>query len=54
MLDISPDLAVAVAPRRRKHRLVASALLNNSWTRDITSALTLPVLVQYIEVWQRL
>jgi hypothetical protein len=33
---------------------VASVLLNNNWTGDIIGALIVPVLIQYIDVWQRL
>jgi hypothetical protein len=33
---------------------VAQALAGNAWTKDITGALTLPVLMQYLQVWQAL
>jgi hypothetical protein len=54
LADIASDLTVAVASRHRKQCYVASALLNNNWTCDITGALTVPVLMQFIDVWERL
>jgi hypothetical protein len=52
--DIVQELMTTVAPRRRKRRSVACALCDNSWRRDITGALTVPVLLQYLDIWQHL
>jgi hypothetical protein len=42
----------AVAAWWWKQHSVASALNNNNWMLDITDALTVPVLLQYLDVWQ--
>jgi hypothetical protein len=46
----APDLIAAIATRVRRTRMVAEALHDNTWIRDIPGALTVPVLVQYIEL----
>jgi hypothetical protein len=34
--------------------MAALALLNHSWVQDITGALTIPIIIQYIEIHQQL
>jgi hypothetical protein len=43
-----------VAKRRHKQRSVAFVLANNAWAHDITGALTMLMLMQYIDLWERL
>jgi hypothetical protein len=50
----APDLFVAAHPRRRNSRTVAAALDQNTWLSDIIGALTLPVLLQYVEIRESL
>jgi hypothetical protein len=54
LADIASELRATVALRFHKRRSVACALRDNSWTRDITGALTVPILLQYLDVWRRL
>jgi hypothetical protein len=49
-----PELVAAVPLRLRKRRSVASALHGNAWARDVQGALTIPVLVQFLQLHQRL
>jgi hypothetical protein len=48
--DLAPELFAAVAPRRRRQCLVADALQDGAWIRGITGPLTVPVLIQYLEL----
>jgi hypothetical protein len=54
LADLAPDLVVAVSTTAKKHRTVASAMMDNAWIRDITGALTVPVIMQFIEIRQQL
>lgn len=45
------DLFLAVPPHIRATRTVASALADNSLVRDIRGALTVPVISQFLLVW---
>jgi len=49
--DIAPALLKAVPPLTRRKRTVAQGLPNNAWARDITGALTVQVLIDYLLVW---
>jgi hypothetical protein len=49
----APELFAAVAASRRRMRMVAQGLPNNAWIHDITRGLTVPVLIQYLELHQR-
>jgi hypothetical protein len=49
----APDLVVVVSARIRKSRSVQSALQGNTWIRDITGALTIPAIIQYIHLRER-
>jgi hypothetical protein len=48
---IAPDLVVVVAPRRHKTRLVSEALHNSTWISDISGALSVRALYQYVSIW---
>jgi hypothetical protein len=54
LADIALDLTVAVGAHHHKQRSVANAFHNNNWTRDITDALTISMLLQYLDMWHRL
>jgi hypothetical protein len=54
LADLAPDLVVAVSNNSRRRRTVASAMLNQAWVQDITGAPTILVIIQYIELYQRL
>nr|CAE02201.2 OSJNBa0095H06.7 [Oryza sativa Japonica Group] len=49
--SIAPDLLHVVPPRFRGSRTVATGLANNSWVGDIRGALTVPVISQFLLVW---
>jgi hypothetical protein len=51
---MAPDLVAAVPSRRHARRSVASALAGNAWVQDITGPRTVPVMVQYVQVRERL
>jgi hypothetical protein len=51
--ELAPDVLHAI-PGQRRHKMVAEALTNGSWICDITGALTIPVLAQYLQVRHRL
>ena len=54
LMDIAPCLCNAVGPRIRSKRTVAQALQGGQWIRDITGALTVQVLLEYLQfgtVW---
>jgi hypothetical protein len=44
------DLAPAISPGSRRRRTVAQGLANNTWIGDISGALTILVLIQYLEL----
>jgi hypothetical protein len=54
ILQLAPDLWNAVPPRIRKSRSVRDALSGRRWIRDITFARTVPVVVQYLRLWDYL
>jgi hypothetical protein len=49
-----PDLYATIPPKIRRTRTVAESLFVNAWIRDIKGALTAPVLVQYLELRNKL
>jgi hypothetical protein len=51
---LAPDLVRAVSARLRKRRTLVDGLANHVWTQDIKGALTVQVLVQFLEIRQRL
>ena len=51
ILDIASCLSNAVGANAKKQRTVAQALQNDRWIKDISEALTVPVLLQYLHIW---
>ena len=49
-----PCLCNMVGPRIRSKHTVAQALQGGQWISDITGALTVQVLLEYLQVWDRL
>ncbi|XP_066165904.1 uncharacterized protein [Oryza sativa Japonica Group] len=49
--SLAPDLLFAVPPRLHGSRKVASGLANNAWISDIRGALIVPVISQFLLVW---
>ena len=54
LIDLAPCLVNAVCGRIKKKRTVAQALQNKQWISDITGALIVQVLLEYLQVWDRL
>jgi hypothetical protein len=52
--DTAPNLVQVVPQRCRASRSVASALRNGSWIWDITGPRTVPVMIQYVQLRERL
>jgi hypothetical protein len=52
--DIAPRLFQTIPRRIAKRRTVQEALLNRRWTSDIKGALSVEVLVEYIQLWDLL
>jgi hypothetical protein len=50
---LAPNLCAAVHPRTRATRLVSEALQNDCWIRDISGALGMASLEQYVQLWER-
>jgi hypothetical protein len=48
--SIAPELWDSVPGHLRRRRMVASGLTGNAWIRDIVGALTVPVIVQYLQL----
>jgi len=51
LAEIAPNLFKTVPKRIVNRRTVAQALQNRSWVHDITGALTVEVLVDYLLIW---
>jgi hypothetical protein len=49
--EIAPCLFNAVGPRIAKCRTVVQGLANNTWVRDISGALTVQVILDFLLVW---
>jgi hypothetical protein len=54
LVGIAPDLTTVVVRCCRKQRSVALALANIAWACDIMGTLIVSVLMQYIDLWERL
>lgn len=52
--QLAPTLHETVSKRTRKGRTVSQALANRRWTQDIRGGLTSQVLVEYIDIWERM
>jgi len=53
-LCIALCLSKAVGSRAKKEHSVAEALTNNRWTMDISGALTMQVILEYLLIWDSL
>jgi len=51
LVDVAPSLCRVIGPRIKKTRTVAQALQANRWTKDISGALTVQVILDYLLVW---
>jgi hypothetical protein len=52
--EMAPNMVAAVSRRAIKTHRLALAMVNHAWIADITRALSIPVLVQYLELRQQL
>jgi hypothetical protein len=52
--EIAPLLFAAIPQRKRQKQTVQEALLGHTWTTDIQGALTMEIIVEYIQVWDLL
>ena len=52
--ELVPCLCYAVRAQVKKKRTVAEALQGDQWIQDISGALTVQVLLQYIQLWDRI
>jgi hypothetical protein len=48
--ELASDLLAVVPARRRPRRTVQSALVDNAWLSDVQGPLTVPVIMQYVQV----
>jgi hypothetical protein len=48
--NLAPELLTVVSVCRRKKWMVRSTLNGNAWLGDIVGPLTLPVIIQYIQI----
>jgi hypothetical protein len=51
--DLAPHLIQNIARRVVNKRTVAKALNNHKCVADIQGALTIPVLIEYVQVWTK-
>jgi hypothetical protein len=52
--QMAPELVVVVLEWKQKWQLLVSALDGEAWTGDISGALTMPALVQYLQIRSRI
>jgi len=51
LAELAPNVFRTVPKRVRKSRTIAQALQNRGWVQDIRGALTVQVLMEYLQVW---
>jgi hypothetical protein len=51
--NLAPDLLDTVPMCRRRQRTVASAVSEGAWAQDILGPLTIPVIMQFLDIHQR-
>ncbi|CAM0874176.1 unnamed protein product [Alopecurus aequalis] len=51
---IAPLLVDHVDAKVRRKRLVADALVNNQWIRDLSTGLSVPVMSQFLSLWHEI
>ncbi|WVZ94677.1 hypothetical protein U9M48_040542 [Paspalum notatum var. saurae] len=49
--DLAPNLFLLIPKKTRKQRTVAQGLQDRSWVHDIRGALSVQVLVEYLQLW---
>ena len=49
--ELAPCLCNAVGSRIKKQRTIAQALQGDNWVRDISGALTVQVILEYLRIW---
>ena len=49
--ELAPCLCNAVGSRIKKQRTIAQALQGDNWIRDISGALTVQVILEYLRIW---
>jgi hypothetical protein len=54
LVDIALRLVAAIPKRRFNQRTVQQALTENRWALDIQGAITVGVLIEYLQVWETL
>jgi hypothetical protein len=52
LLQLAPNLVVAVPKRAHDHRSVVDALLCDRWISDISDSLSVTTLAQCVSVWE--
>jgi hypothetical protein len=52
--SLAPLVVAVMSKRTRKNRLVADALRDDQWIRDISGSLSVQALAQYVLLWDRL
>jgi hypothetical protein len=52
--ELAPRLFDGIPKRRRKNRTVREALNNNTWVSDFSGALSVGVLLEYLQLWDTL
>ena len=50
--DLVPCLFSSIGPRIRKGRTVAQGLANDAWVQDISGALTVQVILDFLMIWE--
>jgi hypothetical protein len=50
--ELALDLLATMPTQRRRKRMVQSALMGNSWLSDMEGPLIVPILMQYMQVWE--
>ena len=53
LAELAPNLLQAIPRRVFKSRTVAQALQNRGWVRDIKGELSVQVLMEYLQIWDR-
>jgi hypothetical protein len=52
--DLAPTLVTLINPWAPRTRTVAQVLTDRQWVRDISGALSVMALVEYLHLWDRL
>jgi hypothetical protein len=52
IVDISPRLVAAIPNKEINKRTIQEALTENRWALDIQGAITVGVLVEYLQLWE--